>query len=147
MVHNEQIRKPFEQYAEILSLFVVRIMVHNEQIRKPFEQYAEILTSSLVTSITANGLWRLKDEIKKKALWSQAPCFTDNLQMQRKSVIFFCGSVISRMTAFCALPPIFRCVCKIAKNDYNLRHVSPSVRMDLGSHGTDFHGSWYLVIF
>jgi len=34
----------------------------------------------------------------------------------------------------------FRCVRKIAKADYYLRHVRPSVRMEqLGSRRTDFH--------
>jgi len=67
--------------------------------RTVFEQYAEILTFSLVTCVTANRLWTWKDETEK-ALWSQAPCFTDNLEMQRKSVAFFCGSVISLLTVF-----------------------------------------------
>jgi len=35
---------------------------------------------------------------------------------------------------------IFRRVRKIAKSDYQLRHVCPSVRMEqLGSHWTDHH--------
>jgi hypothetical protein len=65
-------------------------------------------------------------KLKKKALWSQAPYFTDNLEMQRKSVAFFCGSVISLLTVFCALSPIFRRVRKISKSDCYLRHVRPS---------------------
>jgi len=35
---------------------------------------------------------------------------------------------------------VFRQVRKIAKSDYYLRHVCPSIRMEqLGSHSTDFH--------
>jgi hypothetical protein len=37
----------------------------------------------------------------------------------------------------------FRRVRKIAKSDYELRHVRPSVRMEqLGSHWTDFDETW-----
>jgi hypothetical protein len=42
----------------------------------------------------------------------------------------------------------FRRVRKIAENDYYLRHIPLSVRMEqLGSHWTDFHEIWYLNIF
>jgi len=42
----------------------------------------------------------------------------------------------------------FRCFGKIAKSDYSLRHVCPSVCMgQLGSHCMDFHEIWYLSIF
>jgi len=41
--------------------------------------------------------------------------------------------------------PIFRRVHKIAKSDYYLLHVCPSVvRPPAWSNWTDFHGSWYL---
>jgi hypothetical protein len=43
---------------------------------------------------------------------------------------------------------IFRRVRKIAKSDYKLRHVCPSVRMQqLGSHWTNFREILYLSIF
>ena len=42
---------------------------------------------------------------------------------------------------------IFRRVGEIAKSDYQLRHIRPSVRMEqLISHWTDFHEIWYLRI-
>jgi hypothetical protein len=42
----------------------------------------------------------------------------------------------------------FRRVRKIAKHDFQLCHVCPSVRMEqLRSHWTDFHKIWYLRIF
>jgi hypothetical protein len=42
----------------------------------------------------------------------------------------------------------FRCVRKIAKNNYQLRQVCFSVRMEqLGSHWMYFHEIWYLRIF
>ena len=42
---------------------------------------------------------------------------------------------------------LFRRVRKIAKSDYELRHVRPSVRIEqLGSHWTDLHETWYLNI-
>jgi hypothetical protein len=40
-----------------------------------------------------------------------------------------------------------RCVRKIVKSNYQLRHVCLSVRMEQrGSHCTDFHAIWYLSI-
>jgi hypothetical protein len=39
-----------------------------------------------------------------------------------------------------------RCVRENAKSDYSFRHVSPSVRMELGSYWTDFHEIWYVSI-
>ena len=37
---------------------------------------------------------------------------------------------------------------KIAKNDYYLPHVRPSVRIEqFGTHWTDFHEVWQLSIF
>ena len=47
---------------------------------------------------------------------------------------------------------LFRCVRKIAKSDYQLRHVClslrSSVRMEqLISHWTYFHENWYLIVF
>ena len=43
---------------------------------------------------------------------------------------------------------IFRCVHKIAKSDYYLCHVCPSVHMEqCGSHWMDFHEIWYWRIF
>jgi hypothetical protein len=42
---------------------------------------------------------------------------------------------------------LFRRVRKIAKRDYELCHVCPSVSVELGSHWTDFHEIWYLNIF
>jgi hypothetical protein len=42
---------------------------------------------------------------------------------------------------------VFRSVSKIAKSDYQLRHVRPSVWIQLGSHLTDFHEILYLSIF
>ena len=35
----------------------------------------------------------------------------------------------------------FRCVRKISKCNYQLRHVRPPVRMEIGSQWTDFHES------
>jgi len=34
---------------------------------------------------------------------------------------------------------LFTLAAKIAKSDYNLRHVCPSIRMKLGSHWEDFN--------
>ena len=43
---------------------------------------------------------------------------------------------------------VFGHVRKIAKSDYQLRHVCPSVRMEqLGSHEMDFLEIWYLIVF
>ena len=41
---------------------------------------------------------------------------------------------------------IFRRVRKIAKGDYQLRHVRPSVMEQLGSQSTEFHEFQYLSI-
>jgi len=41
-----------------------------------------------------------------------------------------------------------RCICNIAKSEYYLRHVCPSVRIEqLGSHWTDLYENWHLNIF
>jgi len=66
--------------------------------------------------------------------------------MQRKSVAFFCESVINSFTAFPALSPIFRRVRKIAKNDYYLRHVRPSA-CNSAPTGWILTKNRYLVIF
>ena len=52
------------------------------------------------------------------------------------------------MHYFSVIPfQIFRRVRKIAKSDYKLRHVRPSVRMQqLSFHWTDFHEVLYLSI-
>jgi len=43
---------------------------------------------------------------------------------------------------------VFRSVRRIAKSDYKLRHVRPSVLMEQhGSHWEDFHEIWYSSIF
>jgi hypothetical protein len=43
---------------------------------------------------------------------------------------------------------LFRRIFNIAKSNYQLRHVSPSVRREqLGSHWTDFHGIYIRVFF
>jgi len=52
----------------------------------------------------------------------------------------------------CSRLAVFSCVRKLAKSDYLLRHVFPSVRPSvrmekLGSHEKDFHEIWYLNIF
>ena len=52
-----------------------------------------------------------------------------------------------KYTAWAKYRTVMR-VRKIAKSDYSLRHVRPSVRMQqLGSHWTDFHEIWHLSIF
>jgi hypothetical protein len=43
---------------------------------------------------------------------------------------------------------VFRCGRGIAKRDYLIPHICPSVRMEqLRSHWTDFHDIWYLIFF
>jgi len=63
-----------------------------------------------------------------------------------------CFVWISEQTAIISLYSIkwlvFRSVRIIAKNNYKLGHVCPSVRMQkLGSHWTEFDEIWYLSIF
>jgi hypothetical protein len=45
-----------------------------------------------------------------------------------------------KLTKLMNVAQIFRCVRKIAKSDYELRRVCPSVRIEqLSCHWTDFH--------
>ena len=47
----------------------------------------------------------------------------------------------------CVLPVLFKRVCKVAKSDYKLRNVCPSVRKEqLGYQWTDIHKILYLIV-
>jgi hypothetical protein len=61
-------------------------------------------------------------------------------------MLWFCPLFKQNFESNCSISWVsnFRCVRKNAKSNYQLRHVRPSVRMELGSHWTDFYESWYL---
>jgi hypothetical protein len=69
-------------------------------------------------------------------------------------IFLICGFCHSTLFCCCCCYCMccFKHFCKIAKRDYQICHVCPSVRPSicmeqLGSHWTDFHEIWYLSIF
>jgi len=68
-------------------------------------------------------------------------CLQSNYNILTCNLLHFCNHFYTVVTF------AFRRVRKIAKSDYSLRHIHPSVRMEhLASHWTDFHEIWYLSI-